>query len=191
MEAYFSAFESVLDQNLPVLSAHFRSLDLKPCLYLLDWLYTLFSRPLPLDVACRVWDVYLSKVASCPCPPDELEEDQSDGYLFAVAVGLLRLHQRKLLEMDFIQSAQFLTRPMPVAAAGGVCGRSSSSGTEVDADGLLRLIDGVALVGRAGRTTFGLLSVTKPFSALVQENLVASGHSLCRISVAENASGKY
>ena len=181
MEAYFAAFESVLDHNLPVLGAHFRSLDLKPCLYLLDWLYTLFSRPLPLDVACRVWDVFLSRIASSST---EEESDKSDDYLFAVAVGILRLHQRKLLEMDFIQSAQFLTRPIPVAT--GVCVAAS----EVDADRLLKLVDGVSLVGHRERN-FGPLSVKKSFSTLFRENLVASGHSFSRTSVVENLCGKY
>ncbi|CAG0915952.1 unnamed protein product [Notodromas monacha] len=152
MEAYFSAFESVLENNLPVLSAHFRALDLKPCLYLLDWLYTLFSRPLPLDVACRIWDVYFSKV----CTSDD------DEFLFAVAVGLLRFHQRRLLEMDFIQNAQFLTRNM------------QASGAETDADHLLKLVGGIVLVGHAqpGRN-FGHLVAKKPFAVLVQDNLAS------------------
>lgn len=58
-------------------------------------IFTLYSKSLPLDVACRVWDVF--------CRDGEES-------LFRTALGILRLFQDVLLQMDFIHIAQFLSR---------------------------------------------------------------------------------
>ncbi|XP_053731252.1 TBC1 domain family member 12 [Synchiropus splendidus] len=95
MLKYFSAFEVFFEENLPRLSSHFQSNGLTPDLYLIDWIFTLYSKSLPLDVACRVWDVF--------CRDGEES-------LFRTALGVLRLFEDVLLQMDFIHMAQFLTR---------------------------------------------------------------------------------
>jgi hypothetical protein len=59
MHAYYAAYDEVFQESLPRLHKHFGEQSLTPDLYLLDWLYTMFSRSMPLDLACRVWDVYL------------------------------------------------------------------------------------------------------------------------------------
>ncbi|KAI5608184.1 TBC1 domain family member 12 isoform X2, partial [Silurus asotus] len=58
-------------------------------------IFTLYSKPLPLDVACRVWDLFCR---------------DGEEALFRTALGILRLYQDVLLQMDFIHSAQFLSR---------------------------------------------------------------------------------
>ena len=58
-------------------------------------IFTLYSKSLPLDVACRVWDVF--------CRDGEES-------LFRVGLGILRLYGDVLLHMDFIHIAQFLSR---------------------------------------------------------------------------------
>lgn len=58
-------------------------------------IFTLYSKSLPLDVACRVWDVF--------CRDGEES-------LFRTGLGILRLFEDVLLQMDFIHIAQFLTR---------------------------------------------------------------------------------
>lgn len=58
-------------------------------------IFTLYSKSLPLDVACRVWDVF--------CRDGEES-------LFRTALGILRLFEDILLQMDFIHIAQFLSR---------------------------------------------------------------------------------
>lgn len=58
-------------------------------------IFTLYSRSLPLDLACRVWDVFCR---------------DGEEFLFRTALGLLRLYQDVLTCMDFIHMAQFLTR---------------------------------------------------------------------------------
>lgn len=58
-------------------------------------IFTLYSKSLPLDLACRVWDVFCR---------------DGEEFLFRTALGLLRLYQEVLTCMDFIHMAQFLTR---------------------------------------------------------------------------------
>uniref|UniRef100_A0A8C5VWY3 Rab-GAP TBC domain-containing protein n=1 Tax=Microcebus murinus TaxID=30608 RepID=A0A8C5VWY3_MICMU len=58
MLTYFAAFEVFFEENLPKLFAHFKKNNLTPDIYLIDWIFTLYSKSLPLDLACRVWDVF-------------------------------------------------------------------------------------------------------------------------------------
>ena len=58
MAEFYCDFESLLKCHLPKVHSHFQMLDLSPDLYLQDWIYTLYSRSLPLDLASRVWDLY-------------------------------------------------------------------------------------------------------------------------------------
>ncbi|KAM6956576.1 TBC1 domain family member 12-like [Aplochiton taeniatus] len=95
MLKYFAAFEVFFEENLPRLFNHFQNNSLTPDLYLIDWIFTLYSKSLPLDVACRVWDVF--------CRDGEES-------LFRTGLGILRLYEEVLLQMDFIHIAQFLTR---------------------------------------------------------------------------------
>uniref|UniRef100_A0A665TVV6 Rab-GAP TBC domain-containing protein n=1 Tax=Echeneis naucrates TaxID=173247 RepID=A0A665TVV6_ECHNA len=83
------------EENLPKLFAHFKKNNLTPDIYLIDWIFTLYSKSLPLDLACRVWDVFCR---------------DGEEFLFRTALGLLRLYQDVLTCMDFIHMAQFLTR---------------------------------------------------------------------------------
>lgn len=59
MQAYYETYNDFFRENLPKLSQHFQESSLTPDLYLLDWVYSVFAKAMPLDVACRVWDVFL------------------------------------------------------------------------------------------------------------------------------------
>ncbi|KAG8508686.1 TBC1 domain family member 14 [Galemys pyrenaicus] len=58
-------------------------------------IFTLYSKSLPLDLACRVWDVFCR---------------DGEEFLFRTALGVLKLFEDILAKMDFIHIAQFLTR---------------------------------------------------------------------------------
>uniref|UniRef100_A0A8C0W3B3 Rab-GAP TBC domain-containing protein n=1 Tax=Castor canadensis TaxID=51338 RepID=A0A8C0W3B3_CASCN len=58
MLKYFATFEVFFEENLSKLFLHFKSYSLTPDIYLIDWIFTLYSKSLPLDLACRVWDVF-------------------------------------------------------------------------------------------------------------------------------------
>lgn len=95
MNTYYTLYNDFFRENLPKLFSHFEKHNLTSDLYLVDWIYTLYSRSLPLDVACRVWDVFLR---------------DGEEFLFRSALGILRLYQEVLLRLDFINLAQFLTK---------------------------------------------------------------------------------
>ncbi|XP_039755965.1 TBC1 domain family member 12-like isoform X2 [Pararge aegeria] len=90
MQRLWKAYGTLLHHNLPSLAD-----VLAPELYLLEWLYTAFAKAMPLDAACRVWDVFLR---------------DGDTFLFNTALGILHLYQDELKDMDFIAAAQFLTK---------------------------------------------------------------------------------
>lgn len=115
MKIYFSTFEEFLKENMPKLNLHFTEMTFLPEMYLLDWIFSIFCKTLPLDVACRVWDVFLR---------------DSDEFLFRAALGILSLFQEQLLQLDFIQLGQFLSK-LPES---------------IDADAFFRAIDGIHMV---------------------------------------------
>ncbi|KAL0822808.1 hypothetical protein ABMA28_004813 [Loxostege sticticalis] len=90
MQRLWKAYTTLLQHNLPALAG-----VVAPELYLLEWLYTAFAKAMPLDAACRVWDVFLR---------------DGDSFLFNTALGVLHLYQDELKDMDFISAAQFLTK---------------------------------------------------------------------------------
>lgn len=60
----------------------------KPLFYLSSSrILSLYTKPLPLDVACRVWDIFFR---------------DGEEFLFRTAVGILKLYQDILLDMDLI-----------------------------------------------------------------------------------------
>jgi hypothetical protein len=95
MNAYYQTYEELFKENLPKLYKHFNENNLTPDLYLVDYIYTLFSRSLPLDVASRVWDLFLR---------------DGDEFIFRAALGILAMYCDVLLDLDFIYLAQFLTK---------------------------------------------------------------------------------
>lgn len=90
MQRFWRAYTRLLKHNLPSLADM-----LAPELYLLEWLYTAFAKAMPLDAACRVWDVF---------------HRDGGAFLFNTALGILHLYQDELRDMDFISAAQFLTK---------------------------------------------------------------------------------
>ncbi|ESO86591.1 hypothetical protein LOTGIDRAFT_167116 [Lottia gigantea] len=95
MTAYYKTFEEYFKENLPVLYDHFDKQNLTPDLYLIDWIFLLYSKSLPLDVVCRVWDVFWR---------------DGEEFIFRTALGILRAYEKTLLSLDFIHIAQFLTK---------------------------------------------------------------------------------
>lgn len=78
MQAYYSTYNELLKENLPQLYDYFTTTTLTPDLYLLDWIYTVFTKAMNLDLASRVWDVFLR---------------DGDQFLFQTALGMLCFHK--------------------------------------------------------------------------------------------------
>uniref|UniRef100_A0A8C6EBH0 Rab-GAP TBC domain-containing protein n=1 Tax=Microcebus murinus TaxID=30608 RepID=A0A8C6EBH0_MICMU len=84
MLTYFAAFEVFFEENLPKLFAHFKKNNLTPDIYLIDWIFTLYSKSLPLDLACRIWDVFCR---------------DGEEFLFHTALGILKLFEDILTKL--------------------------------------------------------------------------------------------
>lgn len=96
MSKYFNTFSIIFSFLLPDLCQHFSNLGLRPDLFLLDWIMTLFARAAPLDVTCRIWDILIR---------------DGEEFLFRAAFGILSMYEDVLLkEHDFVNLAQFLSR---------------------------------------------------------------------------------
>ena len=86
MERIFDAFETLLDENIHDVSIHLQTLGIQCEMYLVDWLMTMFTRSLPLDCACRLWDLYML---------------MGDVLLFRGALGVLKLMRQVILASEF------------------------------------------------------------------------------------------
>ncbi|XP_065071299.1 TBC1 domain family member 12-like isoform X2 [Rhopilema esculentum] len=95
MEAYFSTFDVMLEECAPRIHSHFQREKLSHDIYLIDWIFTLYSKSLPLDIASRVWDLFCR---------------DGEDFLFRTALGILTLFQETLCNLDFFHLAQYLTK---------------------------------------------------------------------------------
>eukprot|EP00126_Sphaerothecum_destruens_P001827 Sdes_comp15258_c1_seq1m4099 len=59
IQPYFLAFDHFLHQVLPEVCTHFTKIAFSSDLYLYEWILTLYSKSVSLDVASRIWDNYL------------------------------------------------------------------------------------------------------------------------------------
>lgn len=85
MQQYISLFETLFKRTLPELFSHFESIGLTSDMYLLDWILTIFSKSLPLDLSTRLWDIYIY-------------EGQS--FFFRASLGILKYTQSNILAND-------------------------------------------------------------------------------------------
>ena len=95
MKIYFETYEEFFEENMPALYSHFKKNQITSDLYITDWIFALFSKSLPLDVACRVWDVFCR---------------DGEEFLFRTSLGILKMHEEVLLHMDFCHMVQLLTK---------------------------------------------------------------------------------
>ena len=118
-------FEATLAQQLPAVATHLGELGVPTNLYLLPWLLTMFSRALPLSLACRIWDRVLL---------------DGEAELFRAALALLKQLQPRLLAADFEQAVHLLHH-LPLLGLGATSsaaahvggGGGGGGGTQMDA----------------------------------------------------------
>lgn len=81
----FQIFKQVFYHNLSELCDYFESIDLLPEYYIVDWIMTLFSRNLNIDLTARIWDVFMINGIKA---------------IFQAAIVLLSHFEKKILEND-------------------------------------------------------------------------------------------
>lgn len=81
VEAYYRVFDTLLADYMPRVYANFSAQVVRPSLYLFPWLSTLYTAFLPLDLATRIFDVFLL---------------EGDSFVFRVAIVLLEILEPRL-----------------------------------------------------------------------------------------------
>jgi len=79
---YMQAFSQLLAKHLPSLKRHFDRLGIEPPMFLLGWVMSIYTRVFPLDLASRVWDLFVM---------------EGDSVLFGVALAVLEVLDSRLL----------------------------------------------------------------------------------------------
>lgn len=104
----FHAFSGALEKHAPAVSRHFIELDVRPEMYIIEWLLTAFSRSMPIELVARLWDGWLLSGAGH-------RAGAGTPFLFQCAIGLLRFLERyadlTANEQDFEATLDLLMRP--------------------------------------------------------------------------------
>eukprot|EP00466_Bigelowiella_natans_P005260 jgi/Bigna1/87103/estExt_fgenesh1_pg.C_160228 len=96
METHLKVYQTLMKEKLPKLYDHFEEIEIKPGMYLYEWLLTIYSRSLPIDIAHRIWDNFLF---------------HGQVFLFRTALGILRLFGQSFLTKSFEDCLSILNRP--------------------------------------------------------------------------------
>eukprot|EP01094_Clydonella_sp_ATCC50884_P001249 TRINITY_DN10931_c0_g1_i1.p1 TRINITY_DN10931_c0_g1~~TRINITY_DN10931_c0_g1_i1.p1 ORF type:complete len:456 (+),score=101.64 TRINITY_DN10931_c0_g1_i1:30-1370(+) len=94
IERFVEVLEGLIAMHLSKLSAYLKAYDITPHVYVMDWILTLFTKSLPLDVASRVWDNFLM-------------EDET--FLLRVCLGLLRTYRHRIRSSTYDEVLTLLT----------------------------------------------------------------------------------
>uniref|UniRef100_A0A6A7G123 Ecotropic viral integration site 5 ortholog-like n=3 Tax=Hirondellea gigas TaxID=1518452 RepID=A0A6A7G123_9CRUS len=91
--------ETLIQEHLPDLHAHFTSQSFHTSMYASSWFLTLFATSLPLGGACRVMDCFLV---------DGLE------VIFRIALAVLTISKEELFAMDMEGMLKYFQRDLPI-----------------------------------------------------------------------------
>lgn len=90
---YSRATTLCLRAAAPKLARRLEDMGISPDMYIVEWVMTVFSKVLPLDVAVHVWDMWLL---------------EGDYFIFRTVVGLLSMYSEFLLLLRFEDIMRFL-----------------------------------------------------------------------------------
>ena len=57
----FYQLECAIEEYLPEISTHFKSIELEPHMYASQWFLTVFAAKFPLNLAYRIFDIFLTE----------------------------------------------------------------------------------------------------------------------------------
>ena len=79
-------FNDIFQINLPKLYEHFQKNEILPEHYLLEWFMTLYTRNLFIELAYKIWDIYIIEGITA---------------LYKSAIAILTIHEKDYLDMEF------------------------------------------------------------------------------------------
>ena len=74
IQGYYRVFEHFMKKKTPAVFKFFKQMDITPDAYLLEWVYTLYSRCFPIEVVSYIWDSYFF---------------EGDSFIFRVGLAIL------------------------------------------------------------------------------------------------------
>eukprot|EP00729_Bicosta_minor_P006480 gene6480-261_t len=98
MQVKYYQLTRLIQVHIPDLFAHFRELNIEVHMFCTQWFLTIFGTKFPLSTAYHVLDVFLS---------------EGPLVLFNIALGLLKLGKRYLLQFDFEGVMNFFRVDLP------------------------------------------------------------------------------
>ncbi|XP_022235069.1 ecotropic viral integration site 5 ortholog-like isoform X2 [Limulus polyphemus] len=90
--------ESIVQEQIPELHIHFQSQSFHTSMYASSWFLTLFTAALPLQLALRVMDLFLSEGMEM---------------VFRIAVAILQFCKEDLLQLDMEGMLRYFQKEMP------------------------------------------------------------------------------
>lgn len=94
MSTVYEFYDRQLQVHLPRLAAHLRLIGLHTELFFVDQVFTIFSRSLPFECTCRVWDLFLR---------------DGDDFIFRASLAILAMFEEVLIGLEFVEAAKFLS----------------------------------------------------------------------------------
>jgi len=91
-------FQIIFAHYAPELYQHFHNLNITTEHFLLDWWLTLFTKSVPLPLACHIWDCFLI---------------EGEIFIHYVAVGILKLFESQLLKASFEDCLKIISEQIP------------------------------------------------------------------------------
>eukprot|EP00026_Physarum_polycephalum_P000607 Phypoly_transcript_00608.p1 GENE.Phypoly_transcript_00608~~Phypoly_transcript_00608.p1 ORF type:complete len:793 (-),score=73.68 Phypoly_transcript_00608:976-3354(-) len=86
-------FEQLFSKHLPLVFEHFCNLGITSDQYVLEWIMTLFSRALPLEISHRLWDCFIM---------------EGELFLYRAIVGILKMNKHLFENGTFEQCLALL-----------------------------------------------------------------------------------
>ena len=105
MDGHIAAYDCLVRRMLPKVHAHFYAEGVQHKMYLVDWLLTLYTKALGLDIAARVWDNYFLV---------------GEVFLWRTALGILRMFRKHIVTLDLGNLVKFLGHLTEVTEAVGM-----------------------------------------------------------------------
>lgn len=96
MNLFFSGFDKLLASFFPKIAEKLTQIGMTSNFYMLDWVFTLFSKPFDIEVVCRLWDVFFR---------------DGEIFIYRTALGILRMLQDEIFSLnEFVDVAQLFSK---------------------------------------------------------------------------------
>eukprot|EP01105_Mastigella_eilhardi_P028229 TRINITY_DN9175_c0_g1_i2.p1 TRINITY_DN9175_c0_g1~~TRINITY_DN9175_c0_g1_i2.p1 ORF type:complete len:368 (-),score=98.27 TRINITY_DN9175_c0_g1_i2:114-1160(-) len=94
MDFYLAILMDATHQYLPRVYKNFVAQGVEPKMFFMEWMLTIYSKPLPMDLATHIWDVYVL---------------EGESFIFRVALAIFHMFSKVLEQSLFDEIVNLLT----------------------------------------------------------------------------------